>query len=125
MSRFGRPPTKGTWTKEKHPTVPGPGRPPLPFNLKEACKRLTPEAIETLCEIYRDKRVSAAARALAANSIVDRAHGKPHQTMDMTVRRPDEMSEAELAAAIANAKQAAIAPPVRGDSSSGADETKH
>ncbi len=51
----------------------------------------TPEAIETLLSIMRNKRTAASARVSAACALLDRAHGKPTQTLehDMPVLEKD------------------------------------
>lgn len=46
------------------------------FELASAHSR---QAVETLAEIMKDQAAPAAARVSAANSILDRAHGKPVQ----------------------------------------------
>ncbi len=43
----------------------------------------TPDALSTLAEIMQDKKAPAAARATAANSLLDRGHGKPKQPIDV------------------------------------------
>lgn len=47
----------------------------------ELADAYTGEAIDTLAEIMRDTKAPAAARARAADSLLDRAHGKPAQAV--------------------------------------------
>ena len=52
------------------------------------------EAIEALVQILRDKRAPPAARAVAANSILDRGYGRPAQSVDVAINKPvEEMSD--------------------------------
>lgn len=64
------------------PGNPGGGRPAVPPEVRDACRALTMDAIDTLCEIMRGgKRISAAARVNAAESILNRGWGKPTQPL--------------------------------------------
>lgn len=67
---------------------PGAGRKPGSKNkptvemgqtLTEMAASYTPAALQTLAEIMQDRGATATARVSAANSLLDRAHGKPHQ----------------------------------------------
>ena len=67
---------------------PGAGRPPGSKNklslekaktLTELAGVHTEDALTVLAEIMNDKTATPAARVTAANSILDRAHGKPIQ----------------------------------------------
>lgn len=68
-------------------------KPPLPASalqlpdditdVKELAKLATPDAIRTLHQIAL-YGVSEAARVAAANAIIDRGHGKPQQSVDLT-----------------------------------------
>lgn len=49
--------------------------------VKAAAQEYTSEAIETLATIMKDPNEPAAARVSAANSILDRAYGKPTQAI--------------------------------------------
>ena len=65
----------------------GRGRPKGSLNkatasVKEAAQAFTDDALKVLCEIMRDGE-SEAARVAAANSILDRGHGKPKQAVDV------------------------------------------
>lgn len=65
----------------------GRGRPKGSLNkvtasVKEAAQKFTDDALETLAQIMRDGE-SEAARVAAANSILDRGHGRPKQALDV------------------------------------------
>jgi len=75
----------------------GAGRPKGAVNkatadIREAAQQYTDQALAVLVEVMTTGD-SAAARVAAANSVLDRAHGKPGQTVDIdaklnaTVRR--------------------------------------
>jgi hypothetical protein len=48
-------------------------------------KAATPEAIDTLIKVMRGKKVPAAAKVSAANSLLDRAWGRPESTSNVNV----------------------------------------
>lgn len=50
-------------------------------SIREAAQEYTQEALEVLAEVMR-RGDSAAARVAAANSILDRGHGKPKQSVE-------------------------------------------
>jgi hypothetical protein len=56
-------------------------------DVKMLARECAPQAISTLKAIMLSERAPAAARISAASSILDRAHGKPKQEME--IRRPD------------------------------------
>ena len=66
-------------------------------------RQYTIEAISTLAAIMRDPKAPAAARALASNSILDRAFGKPAQAVSTTItaRSARELTDEELLAIVA------------------------
>lgn len=77
----------------------GAGRPKGAVNkatadVREAARAFTNDALEVLALIMTSGE-SEAARVAAANSILDRGHGKPKQSVDVdaTVRRPEEALE--------------------------------
>jgi hypothetical protein len=80
------------------------GRPKIVGEVQELARQHTVEAIETLAAIMRDTKAPPAARALASNSILDRAYGRPPQTVNANVasRPVREMSDAELLAIAAS-----------------------
>lgn len=66
----------------------GAGRKPGAVNkvtadVKEAALAYSTEALSTLAAIMQGAAQPAAARVAAANAILDRAHGKPRQALDM------------------------------------------
>lgn len=88
------------------------GRPSKPKTLEaqqilkdvKACAKAHSEsAVKTLVEIMESKKAPSAARLLAANSLLDRAWGKPTQFVDAQVSNLDRMSDDELRALIASA----------------------
>ena len=52
-------------------------------DVKEAASAYSADAVATLAEIMRTKSLPAAARVAAANALLDRAHGKPKQAVDV------------------------------------------
>lgn len=52
-------------------------------DVKKAAQKFTSEALTTLASIMRDPVHPAAARVSAANVLLDRAHGKPTQGVEM------------------------------------------
>jgi hypothetical protein len=88
------------------------GRPKIIGEVQEIARQHSTEAIETLAAIMRDKRAPPAARAMASNSILDRAYGKPPQTLNANVaNRPvGDMTDAELLA-IAGSEPIEPEPP--------------
>lgn len=52
-------------------------------DVKEAASVYSADAVRTLAEIMRDAEHPAAARVSAANALLDRAHGKPKQSVDV------------------------------------------
>jgi hypothetical protein len=80
------------------------GRPKIMGEVQELARQHSGDAIETLAAIMRDKKAPPAARALASNSILDRAYGRPPQTVNANVasRPAREMSDVELLAIAAS-----------------------
>src|SRR6476659_4643436 len=92
----------------------GGGRKPVPEDVKEMARALTPKAIEALGEIMRDKNAPPAARVSAATAILDRAYGKPAQTVNAhVVRTILDVSDAEPAAIALSGRQGAAGPKGR------------
>jgi hypothetical protein len=60
--------------------------------LRESAQQYTDEALSTLAGIMRSSK-NDQARAAAANSILDRGWGKPHQTSDVAVNRNRDLRE--------------------------------
>src|SRR5215204_893060 len=65
------------------------GRPKMPAEVREAAMALTPDAIRTLGEIMLNPLVRPGVRVTAAEKILDRALGKPAQTVDVTNHKSD------------------------------------
>ncbi len=80
------------------------GRPKIVGDVQELAREHSTEAIGTLAAIMRDKKAPSAARAMASNSILDRAYGKPPQTLNANVanRPTHDMTDAELLAIAAS-----------------------
>jgi hypothetical protein len=74
------------------------GRPKIVGDVQELARELSTDAIATLAAIMRDEKAPPAARAMASNSILDRAYGKPPQTLNANVaNRPvRDMTDADL-----------------------------
>ena len=51
-------------------------------SVKAVAATYTTQALETLAEIMRDGTAPHSARVSAANSLLDRAHGKPRQELE-------------------------------------------
>ncbi|MGH7109512.1 MAG: hypothetical protein ACREFK_03705 [Stellaceae bacterium] len=73
--------------------------------IRDLARQHTEAAIAALVAIMSDPKAPPAARVSAAVAILDRAHGKPGQAVDMTMhsRLFAEMSNAELEAIAAGA----------------------
>ncbi len=72
--------------------------------MEAAAREKTELALQTLIEVASDKSQSGAARVTAANSILDRAWGKPTASVQMESQLyadPSQLSDAELMAIIA------------------------
>ena len=52
-------------------------------SVREAAQQYTDEALKTLVEVMGDETAPPAARVAAANSLLDRGHGKPRQELDV------------------------------------------
>jgi len=53
---------------------------PITDDLKELARAATPAAIQALCDVLESDSAPFASKVAAANAILDRAHGKPHQS---------------------------------------------
>jgi hypothetical protein len=67
------------------------GRPKVVQEVRELAREHTEAAIRTLVEIMKDGGQDPRARVAAANSILDRGHGKPQQSVNVQteVRQPE------------------------------------
>jgi hypothetical protein len=61
----------------------GQKRNPADQDVKRLARTHTAEAVAGLMEIARDKRIRPETRAAAYNSVLDRGHGRPHQSIDI------------------------------------------
>lgn len=59
------------------------GRPKANHKVTELARRYTEEAVATLATLMVDEGVSARARIAAANSLLDRAWGRPPQSIEL------------------------------------------
>ncbi len=67
---------------------PGAGRPPgvpnkVTASVREAAQVFSDEAVNTLAAIMKNDKAPAVARIAASNAILDRAHGRPHQSIEV------------------------------------------
>jgi hypothetical protein len=80
--------SKGHFEKG-HSGNPG-GRPKVLAEVQEFARTHTEENIERLMEIARGAKVLAQARVAATVAVLDRAWGKPGQSIDMNVNPKEE-----------------------------------
>jgi hypothetical protein len=76
------------------------GRPKTDKTIQDLARSYCPEAIKTLATVMRDHEAPPAARAMAADKLLDRGYGKPPQfsTGDAAkLRSALEMTDDELA----------------------------
>ena len=52
-------------------------------SIKEVAQQYTEDALKTLVAVMGDETAPHAARVAAANSLLDRGHGKPRQELDV------------------------------------------
>lgn len=64
------------------------GRPKMDKDLRKACMLESLNCLKTLVAIRDNKKAPAAARINAANSIWDRAYGRPPQAVNVTSDTP-------------------------------------
>lgn len=79
------------------------GRPKSSAWVKHLAAKYTEEALTTLADIMRDADEDGRTRAMAAQALLDRAHGRPAQEINGNVNvtsSPDELYE-QIAAAVA------------------------
>ncbi len=55
-------------------------------NIKELAQAATPAAIRALVNIVVDEDASPTSKIAASTALLDRAHGKPHQAVDLSAR---------------------------------------
>lgn len=79
-------------------------------SLSEIASTYTDSALATLAEIMADAKAPAAARATAANSLLDRGHGRPKQPIEHDLDISKLTDEQTIALALAlGADPAALA----------------
>lgn len=76
------------------------GRPKVPEDVKQLWREHTPEAVQKVVSIMRNKRVAPSIQLSAAQTIIERAYGRPSQEValsgGLTLDTP-EMTDLELA----------------------------
>lgn len=67
------------------------GRPRVVREIRDLARQHTEDAIRVLVGIMNDEGEDARARVAAANAILDRGHGKPHQSVNVQaeVQQPE------------------------------------
>jgi len=79
------------------------GRMKIPADVKEMARGLTKEAINTLAAVMRDKAAPHSARVRAAETLLDRAWGRPETSTHIRVSNDvRDLSTAEILAALAS-----------------------
>lgn len=58
--------------------------------LKQLASEYTEGAVKTLVEVMQDREAPAPARIAAANSLLDRSHGKPRQEIELSSSKVDK-----------------------------------
>jgi hypothetical protein len=101
-------------------------------DVKALAQEYTPAAIKRLAVLAglaeggRGMAASEQAQVAAMKELLDRGHGKAQQSLDVTVRKPSELSDDELAASLADTENAlGIARSVPSGASEGTGETRH
>lgn len=75
------------------------GRPKLPAELRERAQAVTADMLDVLIALARDPVQSGAVRVSAANSVLDRGHGRPVATVTVGAKHSlADYSTAELLA---------------------------
>jgi len=59
------------------------GRPKVPEDIRQAFREASPQACETLVKIINDPAAKDSDKIRAAETILDRAYGKPVQAVDL------------------------------------------
>lgn len=68
---------------------PGGGRPKMPEELKEAFRKIAPDALNVLKKILLDENAKHGDRIKCAEIILDRGYGKPVQAVDLETTTSD------------------------------------
>ena len=66
------------------------------MDLKKLTRTHTREAVAALVEIANDRKAKNADRIVAANSLLDRGHGRPHQSVDLGIELQKKLSNMSL-----------------------------
>ena len=78
------------------------GRLKIPPDVKEMARGLTKEAIATLAAVMRDAAAPHSARVRAAETLLDRAWGRPETSANIRISQDvRDLSTAEILAALA------------------------
>jgi Family of unknown function (DUF5681) len=67
-----------------------------PIDVKKLARAHTREALAALVEITNDRKQKAGDRILAANSLLDRGFGRPHQSIDIEATLNKRLTELSL-----------------------------
>jgi hypothetical protein len=79
------------------------GRPKIPEDVKELARGYSREAIQTLAVVMRDNTAPHSARVRAAETLLDRAWGRPETTSNVRISQDvRDLSTAEILAALAS-----------------------
>lgn len=82
------------------------GRPRLPAELRERAQSVTADMLDTLIALAKDPGQPGHMRVSAANSVLDRGHGKPTVSVDVRAKRSlADFTTAELLALAAAAME--------------------
>ena len=68
------------------------GRPPVVAEVRDAAREHTTAAVEVLAGIMQDETAPHAARVSAANSLLDRGHGRAVATVNAIVGKSDPVA---------------------------------
>ena len=78
------------------------GRPKIPEDVKELARGYSREAIQTLAVVMRDNAAPHSARVRAAETLLDRAWGRPETTSNVRISQDvRDLTTAEILAALA------------------------
>lgn len=95
------------------------GRPRLPAELRERAQAVTADMIDVLIALAKDTGQPGHVRVLAANSVLDRGHGKPTVSVDVRAKRSlADYTTAELLGLAAAAMEGQAVLVVPGDTGS-------
>lgn len=79
------------------------GRMKIPQDVKQMARGLTKEAIATLAAVMRDRKAPHSARVRAAETLLDRAWGKPESSTNIRISQDvRDLSTAEILLALSS-----------------------